>query len=66
MARASAVLSGAGRRSHAQRFVLPERAARLVNEANWIALTALALFLFLILVTYVPAISLWLPRLFGV
>ncbi len=59
MARASAVLSGAGRRSHAQRFVLPERAARLVNEANWIALTALALFLFLILVTYDKADPGW-------
>ncbi len=52
MARASAVVSGATRRGPAQHFVLPERAARLVREAGWIGLTALALFLFLILVTY--------------
>ncbi len=48
----SAVVSGAGRRSSASAFALPERAAQLVREARWLALTALALFLLLVLVTY--------------
>ncbi|HMN83106.1 MAG TPA: DNA translocase FtsK 4TM domain-containing protein [Burkholderiaceae bacterium] len=52
MARASAAVSAAGRRAGVSRLVLPERAARLVHEANWIGLTAIALFLFLILITY--------------
>jgi S-DNA-T family DNA segregation ATPase FtsK/SpoIIIE len=59
MARASAAVSTAGRRAGVSRFVLPERAARLVYEANWIALTAIALFLFLILITYDKADPGW-------
>jgi DNA segregation ATPase FtsK/SpoIIIE, S-DNA-T family len=59
MARASAALSGAGRRAGPNQFALPERAAQLLREAGWIALTAVALFLFLILVTYDKADPGW-------
>ncbi len=56
----SAAVSGAaGRRSSTPSFALPERAAQLVREARWLALTALALFVFLVLFTYSPTDPGW-------
>lgn len=40
-------------------FGLPEKAVRLLHEIRWIALAALALFLFLILATYEPQDPSW-------
>jgi S-DNA-T family DNA segregation ATPase FtsK/SpoIIIE len=51
MARASAASSG-HRRVIANSLLLPDRAARLVRESGWIAITAFALFLLMILLTY--------------
>ncbi len=56
MSRSSTLSNGASR---ASAFVLPERALRLVQEARWLALAVLALFLLLILATYHPADPGW-------
>jgi len=56
---AAAAASPPGRRFASGGFGLPDRALELLREARWIALTALSLFLLLILVTYHKADPGW-------
>ncbi len=69
MARAAAAASPGrgipGRTSPAAGFGLPERALRLVQEAMWLVLAALGIFLLLILLTYDKADPGWSHAVVG-